>query len=427
MRTTVPRIRIGLLRVVTHIAWTSYRAVTRLSTDHPAITEVHSGSLRALFDLKWALEASIDSHASRWRFSVREYSILEEIEDRGERGGCKLSAIESRGRRIFTDKVSRSGSMRIHYIEPLSRGISRARQALFDPMDVKKWFVVGFTAFLASLADVQVSGGMPNTGIRKTSDINVEDVLYFPQRALEWLGNHPGWAMLIAFALFFLIVFMILITWVSARGKFMFLHNVVRGQALVIAPWYEYRKEGNSFFRWNLSWVVIFFAIAIAYILCCFVYLQTIYRGSGSSKALILPVILAVLGFIAISIVSAFIFVLFRDFVVPIMYRDRITVWEALQKFLPLFFSHLLHFVGYALFRFLVSLLIAMGILICGCVTCCIGFLILAMPYVSAVVLLPIAYAMRAFAVEFLEQFGPEYQVFPKPEATSPQTAPPSV
>ena len=315
--------------------------------------------------------------------------------------------------------------MSIHYIEPLSRAISRTKQALFNPMDPRKWFVIGFSAFLAALTDVQVSGGVPNTGIRKTSDFDLESVLYFPQRAWEWLGNHPGWAMLIAFALFLFSILMVVITWLSARGKFMFLDNVVRGQARIVAPWYEYKKEGNSFFWWNLFWVVIFSAIVIAYVLYCFVYLQAVYEGSGNGRALILPVVFAGLGFFAISLFSAFIFILLRDFVIQIMYRDRISGWEAIQKFLPLFFSQFLHFVGYGIFRLLVSLLIVVGILICGCITCCIGFLILAIPYINAVVLLPVSYAMRAFAVEFLEQFGPEYQVFPKPDANPPETVPP--
>ena len=317
--------------------------------------------------------------------------------------------------------------MSIHYIEPLSRAISRTKQALFNPMDPRKWFVIGFSAFLAALTDVQVSGGVPNTGIRKTSDFDLEAVLYFPQRAWEWLGNHPGWAMLIAFALFLFSILMVVITWLSARGKFMFLDNVVRGQARIVAPWYEYRKEGNSFFRWNLFWVVIFSAIVVAYIFYCFVYLQAVYEGSGNGRTLILPVVFAGLGFFAISLFSAFIFILLRDFVIQIMYRDRISGWEAIQKFLPLFFSQFLHFVGYGIFRLLVSLLIIVGIFICGCITCCIGFLILAIPYINAVVLLPVSYAMRAFAVEFLEQFGPEYQVFPKPDANPPETVPPIV
>jgi hypothetical protein len=315
--------------------------------------------------------------------------------------------------------------MNIHYIEPLSRGISRTKQALFGPMDLRKWFAVGFTAFLAALADVQVSSGFPDPSIRKVSNFNLEQVLYFPQKAWGWLGNHPGWAMLIAFAVVLFMVFMIVVTWLSARGKFMFLDNVVLGQGRVVAPWYEYRKEANSFFRWNLFWGVIFSAIAIAYICYCFAFLQAVYEGSGNGRALIFPAVLAGVGFLAISIVSTFTFVMLRDFVVQIMYRDRIAGWEAIQKFLPLFFSQLLHSIGYGIFRFILSLLIALGIIICGCVTCCLGFVVLAIPYINAVVLLPLLYAMRAFSVEFLEQFGPEYRLFPKPEANPPEAVPP--
>jgi hypothetical protein len=315
--------------------------------------------------------------------------------------------------------------MSIHYIEPLSRGISRTKQALFNPMDPRKWFAVGFAAFLAALADVQVSGGFPDPSIRKVSDFNLEQALYFPQKVWEWLGNHPGWAVLIAFASFLFAVFMVVITWLSARGKFMFLDNVVRGQGRVVAPWYEYRKEGNSFFRWNLFWGVLFSAITIAYIFYCVAFLQAVYESSGHGRALIFPAILSGVGLVAISVVSTFLFVMLRDFVAQIMYRDRIAGWEAVQKFLPLFFSQFLHFVGYGIFRFLISLLIGIAVIICGCITCCIGFLILAIPYINAVVLLPISYAMRAFAVEFLEQFGPEYQVFPKRDINLPEAVPP--
>lgn len=315
--------------------------------------------------------------------------------------------------------------MSIHYIEPLSRGISRTKQALFNPLDLKKWFAVGFTAFLAALADVQVSGGVPDPGIGRASDFSLEQVLYFPQKAWEWLGSHPGWTMLIAFAVFLFAVIMIVITWLSARGKFMFLDNVVRGQNKIVAPWYEYRKEGNSFFRWNLLYGFVFFTIAITYILYCFAYLQAIYEGSGHGRALIIPAVLGGMGFFAISIVSTFIFVMLRDFVVLIMYRDRIAGWEAAQKFLPLFFSHFPGFVGYGMFRLVVLLLVIFGIFIGGCATCCIGFVVLAIPYINAVVLLPFSYAMRAFSVEFFEQFGPECRIFPEPAADPPVAVPP--
>lgn len=313
--------------------------------------------------------------------------------------------------------------MRIQYIEPLSRGISRAKRELFNPLDLKKWFVVGFTAFLAGLADVGMSVPSP-TSIVKRSKFDLEEVLYFPQRTWEWLVNHPGWAIVIAISVFLLCVFTIVITWLSSRGKFMFLDNVVWGRSKIVAPWYEYRHEGNSFFVWNLFWGVITGAIAIAYIFYCFTNLQALFENSRDGRVLIVPAVLAGLGFIAISIVCSFIFILLRDFVVPIMYRNRITTWEAIQKSLPLFLSQLIYFIGYGFFLLCVSLLIMIGIILFGCVTCCIGFVVLALPYINAVILLPIAYAMRAFSVEFLEQFGPEYQIFPKPDVNPPAAEP---
>jgi hypothetical protein len=48
--------------------------------------------------------------------------------------------------------------------------------------------------------------------------------------------------------------------------------------------------------------------------------------------------------------------------------------------------------------------------------TCCIGFLLLIIPYIGSVVLLPVFYTFRAFSIEFLEQYGEEFVLFPKPE-----------
>ena len=41
----------------------------------------------------------------------------------------------------------------IEYMRPLSQAWGRMIQALFRPFDLHKWFVLGFTAFLAQLTD----------------------------------------------------------------------------------------------------------------------------------------------------------------------------------------------------------------------------------------------------------------------------------
>lgn len=307
--------------------------------------------------------------------------------------------------------------MTIQYIEPLSRSISQMKQALFKPFDLTVWFTVGFTAFLAGLANLGFTTG---PSFRNRSKFELESVLYFPQRAGEWLMNHPGWAALIAFAAFVFFAIGIVLTWLSARGKFMFLDNVVWNRSRVSAPWYEYRAEGNSFFLWTFAWGLILFALLIAYIFYIFVYMQRLYESSGNGKALILPAVLAGLVLFFVSIINLFILTLLNSFIVPIMYRDRITTGKAIQKFFPTFMSNLFHFIGYALFLLCLWVPIIVGVIIAGCVTCCIGFLILAIPYINTVVLLPISYALRAFGVRFLEQFGPEYRIFPDPDINPP-------
>jgi hypothetical protein len=304
--------------------------------------------------------------------------------------------------------------MKIQFIEPLSQGISRMRRDLFNPFDLKKWFIVGFTAFLAGFIDGGSSGNpfaWRNMG--KGSKFDQEDILFFPQRAWQWLTGHPGWAIFIVVMIFLVFIIGMILAWLGCRGKFMFLDNVVHGRALVVAPWYEYRKEAKSFFLFNLIWGGISLAIVVAYTAFCFIQLQTVYARSG---ALIVPVILAILGLVVYAIISLFLLTLIKDFVVLIMYRDRISTLQAIQKFIPLFLSQFIYFLGYELFLVCLSLLVVIGTAIAGCITCCIGFVILMIPYINAVILLPIPYALRAFSVEFLEQFGPEYQIFPRPD-----------
>jgi hypothetical protein len=295
------------------------------------------------------------------------------------------------------------------------------KKALFNPIDLKKWFVVGFTAFLSGLTDCSGHGG---TGGRGRGTVDWEEILYFPQRAWEWLVVHPVWATVIVFGAFLFFVLVILITWWSSRGKFMFLDNVVHDRSQVVAPWNEFRIEGNSLFLWCFVLGAVVFLIVIGYLVQCFVTLQGLYEGSEDLTALIVPAALMLLGLIAIMMLNGFIELLLADFVVPIMYRDRITTLKAIQKFLTLFQSHPLYFLGYALFVLMVVLIVVIGVVIAGFVTCCVGFVLLAIPYINSVVLLPISYTMRAFSVEFLEQFGSEYYIFPRDVSTPPGTEP---
>lgn len=300
--------------------------------------------------------------------------------------------------------------MEIRYFDPLSRGYMRMKKALFQPFDnIKKWLVVGFTAFLAGLTDCH--GG--NAGHRSRGGVDWEDVVYFPRRAEEWLLENPQWFAMIVIGVVLLVLVIVLLTWLSARGRFMFLDNVVHDKAEVARPWHEFRREGNSLFLFN---VVVGFAVLIGfvvYIILCYTSLVEIYEQVIDPAAMLAPAILMVLGILGIVLFLLFVNLMLVDFVVPLMYKNRVGVLAGWGLWFHLFRDHILVFFGYALLVAGLMILVGIAIMLAVVFTCCVGLIFLVLPYVNSVVLLPVSYTMRAFSVEFLGQFGPGYVLFP--------------
>ena len=120
-----------------------------------------------------------------------------------------------------------------------------------------------------------------------------------------------------------------------------------------------------------------------------------------------------ILVFFALVIVIGYISLFVRDFVVPIMYKYRLGIAEGWFRFLPLFGRYFYLFIIYGLFIFILSVAAVIAVLSLALITCCIGLLLLALPYIGAVIFLPVSYTFRALSIEFLAQFGDEFNVFP--------------
>lgn len=304
--------------------------------------------------------------------------------------------------------------MNISFSIPLSDAWARMKKALFQPFNINKWFVLGFTAFLAGLADGGSggSGGGNRSGYNFQGDNVASKIFDFPQTAHNWLLDNPLWFVLIIFGICLIFVLSIVFIWLSSRGKFMFLSNVVQDKAEISIPWKEYRKEGNSLFWWRLIYSYLVFFLVILYMVYSFLDLREIYYENLTLSGQILHIFTLVIGFILVIIVTSYISLFLNDFVVPIMIKNRIGVNAAWGKFLTLFSRHAGYFIIYGLFILVLGILVVISIIIFGLVTCCLGFILLVIPYISSVVLLPVSYTFRAFSVEFLQQFGEEYQLF---------------
>jgi hypothetical protein len=310
--------------------------------------------------------------------------------------------------------------MTVSYSEPLTRAWDRMRLALFKPFDLHKWFVVGFTAFLAGLADSHQGSG----GSRGHWDMNFRDFLDLPHKAWVWLANHPGWMVTIVFIVFVVLALGIVLLWLSSRGQFMFLDNVIHNRAEIAKPWNEYRKEGDSLFLWRLVFHLISLA---AFVLLAILFFTTATRIYEESRFHPLPVFWIVgmaAAFLLMIVIVGYVTTFLKGFVVPIMAKNRVSATRGWALFMPLFRGHTGSFILYGLVIFALVIAFVIFVVVAGLVTCCIGWFLLVIPYIGTVVTLPFWYALRAFSLEFLAQFGPAYEMFPPPVKVPPEVAP---
>lgn len=313
--------------------------------------------------------------------------------------------------------------MQIAYIEPFRRAWDRMKVALFNPFSVNKWFVIGFNAFLAGLLSGHNGGAGSSDSYRHRID-NFGEVLDLPERAWDWLMHHPGWSITILSGVIVLIALLIILTWLSSRGTFMFLDNVIQNKAEIANPWKQYKTEGNSLFLWRLGFGILCLMMFVVVAVVFFTIAPQLYTDSYDLQ---IPIpLIAGLGllFLLLIIILAYISLFLKDFVAPIMYKHRIAATQAWGRFLPILKEHTFHFIVYGIFILFISILAVIGIVLAAVMTCCVGFLIVVIPYIGTVVTLPAWYTLRAFSLEFLAQFGDEFNVFPPPPEPSPQNVP---
>ena len=319
--------------------------------------------------------------------------------------------------------------MYVQYLPPLNRGWNRMKKALFEPVDLRKWFMVGFTAFLAGL--IEWRGGAHSKWTRSFDGHGWEDVLRFPSEAREWLADNPFWAALILAGIAVGVILAVVMTWLSSRGNFMFLDNVANDRARISEPWHEHRPLGNSLFVWRLALGFADFAAVGGYLLYCFLSLSAAYENGRPGGALFMSALAMGLGLLALALISGYVSLILDDFVSAIMFKRRVTIGSAARIFWDAFKAHPVPFLVYGLIVFCLKIATALLVVIVGLFTCCAGFLLLAIPYVNSVLLLPVSYTFRAFSLEFLAQFGKDFDCFSgstklkakaKPRKTAPKT-----
>lgn len=296
---------------------------------------------------------------------------------------------------------------RIEIFEPFGAALEMMKRTLFQPFDFAKWLVIGFAAFLSGFwgGSFHVpfpTGGNWNFRTHSYKDFSISDSL-------------PGWLVpfFIVVAVIVVLVVTVVLMWLSSRGRFIFTDCVVKNRAAIVAPWKEYRREGNSFFLFALA--VMLLAMVIAGVVAVLVLLPLGLFSHKSTPDLRLIGVLGMIFVVLVWICGAVFFAVVTHFMIPVMYRRRCLAREAFLDVSRLLLAHPGPIIVYVLFGIVLLMALVVVSSIVSCLTCCIAGL----PYVSSVVLLPAFVWLLSFKLLFLRQFGSAYDVWAPVESLS--------
>ncbi len=221
------------------------------------------------------------------------------------------------------------------------------------------------------------------------------------------------------------IIIWLFITWVSSRGKFMFLHCVSENKAEVKVPWSKFGRHADNLFIFR----IILGAICLAIIAIPVFMIAGFIITSTAIGMQSLSAVFGVAMIILYIFVAVIVFLLIRkfttDFVVPIMFLRTTSCKAAWREFLSVLSNNKGPFALYILFQIAIAIgilaVVSVGFCI-GICCCCIGVFLL-IPYISTVVLLPIHVFMRSYSLYFFRQFGPQFDAF-RPDIITVQAEP---
>ncbi len=288
----------------------------------------------------------------------------------------------------------------ISVIEPVGNAIDWTKKILFTDFDGTKWMAMAFCAWLATLG----SGGF---------NFNISGSGQPSQYTNLPIHNAPSFLLpLILIGAPILLGLFVLLLWVSSRGEFMFLGCVAENKGEVKKPWKQYKIGGNSLFLFRLllyGGILVFILFLVGGIAAFAHFFDKGLPGGVVGFALFSVIFISMtLLFSILAIVVKFTV----DFVVPIMYVKQIKVIDAWKDFLGLLKYNKMSFFLYLLFQIVIFLAVIFLIMLAVLLTCCCAGILLALPYINAVILLPVHSFIRSYSVFFLRQFGSEYDVF---------------
>jgi hypothetical protein len=294
-------------------------------------------------------------------------------------------------------------------VAPIELALARTGRILFRPFDLVKWLKLGFCAFLATLLG-DCGGGAGNSGSTWQESGGRGEV----ERAKDWVADNLAVVLGIGAVVFLVIgAFLVLLTWLQSRGRFMFLDGVVSDRGAVVEPWKRFRAEGNSLFRFSLALYVGYFVLAAAAVAVGLFLAWEDVESARFGAAAVLGLVIGGGALVTLGLSIAIVDTLLNDLVVPAMYVARCSVgegWRVVSR--EVLAGRGGTVVLYLLMKLAIAVVTGVLVVAFGCGTLCIGWCLMVIPYVGTVVLLPILVFKRCYPLFFLRQLGGRWDLF---------------
>lgn len=301
--------------------------------------------------------------------------------------------------------------MAISVTNPIDKAMKRTKKVLFAPFEAGVWFKLGFCAFLANLGQSGPNFNFPTNFSTTGAGGGIG----------QWIQDNMGlFIAIVAAVLLAVIAVVLLVLWLSSRGRFMLIDGIVQNRGAVVEPWREYQKEGNSLFKFRvvlaLLWLLLFTVVGGLCFLIAQPDIDTETFGHYATAAIIVGAVFGGGGGLIILMAD----LMLKDFVTPIMYTFRMTSREAYGLFRrEILVNNKMAIFLFYLMKIGIWLAIIIILIVAICLTCCVAAFLLTIPYIGTVAMLPVFVFLRCYSLYMLEQFGSQWKVFLENVCTS--------
>jgi hypothetical protein len=216
------------------------------------------------------------------------------------------------------------------------------------------------------------------------------------------------------------LVVMVLLSWLKSVFELIFIDHLLSAKFILSESWKNNLRLGTSAFIWRIIFYLITFLFSMVILtvaaLICFPWMKSCW-DAGSFLPPDLSISIACGFFLLltlfVSLFSLCVNVVFRQFIIALMYKNSVGAIEGWSIFFNLTRNRRFEIVKFLLFWLGLNIMAWLIVTLIVLLTCCLLAITFIFPYIWAVVLLPLLVFFRLYSLEFLSQFSrPESDFF---------------